>query len=142
MFTVRPVMRPILAPYVLLGVALTVFSARTLTYVAKTQDDAYITLRFAENLIRGEGLVFNPGERVEGESNFLYTVGLAAGIAAGADPILLAKSVGFAAGLITLLVTWQIAGTRLTRAASESSPRRCLPSVHPSPRGPCSDLRP
>lgn len=34
-------------------------------------DDAYISFRYATNLIHGHGLVFNPGERVEGYSNFL-----------------------------------------------------------------------
>jgi arabinofuranosyltransferase len=38
------------------------------------QDDAFITYRYARNLARGEGLVFNPGERVEGYTNFLWTV--------------------------------------------------------------------
>lgn len=42
-------------------------------------DDAYISYRYAENLARGEGLVFNPGERVEGYSNFLYVLAVAPG---------------------------------------------------------------
>ncbi len=29
-------------------------------------DDAYITFRYADNLLAGESLVFNPGERVLG----------------------------------------------------------------------------
>ncbi len=37
-------------------------------------DDAYISYRYAQNLAAGHGLVFNPGDRVEGYSNFLYTV--------------------------------------------------------------------
>ena len=36
-------------------------------------DDAYISLRYAQNAIRGHGLVFNPGERVEGFTNFMWT---------------------------------------------------------------------
>jgi hypothetical protein len=40
-------------------------------------DDAYISYRYAENLVRGEGLVFNHGERVEGYSNFLYVLAMA-----------------------------------------------------------------
>jgi hypothetical protein len=40
-------------------------------------DDAYISYRYAENLVRGEGLVFNRGERVEGYSNFLYVLAMA-----------------------------------------------------------------
>jgi arabinofuranosyltransferase len=38
------------------------------------QDDAYVSFRYARNLVRGEGLVYNPGERVEGYTNFLWTV--------------------------------------------------------------------
>ncbi len=35
-------------------------------------DDAYISFRYAQNLASGNGLVFNPGERVEGYSNLLF----------------------------------------------------------------------
>src|SRR5687768_6252470 len=44
-------------------------------------DDAYISYRYAANLVAGHGLVFNPGERVEGYSNFLYVMLVAPGIA-------------------------------------------------------------
>ncbi|HEX4963701.1 MAG TPA: hypothetical protein VF173_22940 [Thermoanaerobaculia bacterium] len=37
-------------------------------------DDAYISYRYALNLASGHGLVFNPGERVEGFSNLLYVL--------------------------------------------------------------------
>ena len=37
-------------------------------------DDAYISYRYAENVARGQGLVFNRGDRVEGYSNFLYVL--------------------------------------------------------------------
>jgi len=43
-------------------------------------DDAFITFRYAENFAQGHGLVFNPGERVEGYTNFLWTVLVAAAI--------------------------------------------------------------
>ena len=36
-------------------------------------DDAYISFRYAQNALRGNGLVFNPGERVEGFTNFMWT---------------------------------------------------------------------
>jgi hypothetical protein len=35
-------------------------------------DDTFTTLRYARNVLRGEGFVFNPGERVEGYTNFLW----------------------------------------------------------------------
>ncbi|MEE2643938.1 MAG: hypothetical protein VYD19_03290, partial [Myxococcota bacterium] len=37
-------------------------------------DDAYISFRYAAQFARGEGLVFNPGEWVEGYTNFLWTL--------------------------------------------------------------------
>ena len=42
----------------------------SLYYYPYTVDDAFISLRYAENLATGEGLVYNPGQRVEGYSNF------------------------------------------------------------------------
>ena len=41
-------------------------------------DDAYISFRYARNLLAGHGLVYNPGERVEGYTNFLWVLELAA----------------------------------------------------------------
>ena len=41
-------------------------------------DDAFISFRYARNLLEGHGLVYNAGERVEGYSNFLWTIELAA----------------------------------------------------------------
>ena len=52
-----------------------------------TQDDAFISLRYAQNLVDGHGLVYNPGERVEGFSNLAWTVLLAGPLALGADPV-------------------------------------------------------
>jgi arabinofuranosyltransferase len=48
-------------------------------------DDAFISLRYAQNLVRGRGLVFNVGERVEGYTNFLWTLLLAAAMALHLD---------------------------------------------------------
>jgi hypothetical protein len=46
-------------------------------------DDAFISFRYAQNLVEGRGLVFNAGERVEGYTNFLWTLWIAAGVALG-----------------------------------------------------------
>src|SRR6185369_11241243 len=42
-------------------------------------DDAMVSLRYAWNLAHGDGLVWNPGERVEGTTSFLFTVTMAVG---------------------------------------------------------------
>ncbi|MCB9678686.1 MAG: hypothetical protein H6737_26525 [Alphaproteobacteria bacterium] len=70
-----------------------------------TLDDAYISFRYAEHFAGGEGLVYNPGERVEGYTTFLWVFLLGVGHALGADTRTLAKVLGavFAAGSILLL---------------------------------------
>lgn len=40
-------------------------------------DDQMISMRYARNLAEGYGLVWNPGERVEGYTNFLWTLVMA-----------------------------------------------------------------
>ncbi|MBS1518052.1 MAG: tetratricopeptide repeat protein [Bacteroidetes bacterium] len=42
------------------------------------QDDAYISFRFIDNFVNGNGLVFNIGERVEGYTNLLWVLILSA----------------------------------------------------------------
>jgi arabinofuranosyltransferase len=49
------------------------------------QDDAYVSFRYARNFVRGNGLVYNVGEPVEGYTNFLWTTLAAVPLAAGAD---------------------------------------------------------
>ncbi len=51
-------------------------------------DDAFISFRYAQNLIDGHGLVFNIGEKVEGYSNLLYVLLSAVGLRLGVDPLL------------------------------------------------------
>jgi len=58
----------------LLGCALAILLASLLHFANITFDDAFISFRYAENFAAGRGLVFNVGERVEGYSNFLWTV--------------------------------------------------------------------
>ncbi|HEU4333456.1 MAG TPA: hypothetical protein VFT32_03090, partial [Candidatus Eisenbacteria bacterium] len=74
---------------------------------AWVSDDAYITFRYADNLARGLGLVFNVGERVEGYSNFLWTIWIAFGIWLGSDAERWAKYAGIACYLGALgLLAW------------------------------------
>ena len=41
-------------------------------------DDAMISMRFADNWVQGNGLVWNPGERIEGYTNFAWVAIMAA----------------------------------------------------------------
>jgi len=95
-----------LAVIVILAAA---FTLHALAYWDWTEDDAYITFRYAENLAEGQGLVFNSGERVEGYSNFLWLIMTAGGMKAGIDPVPLSKTAGLISGLAALLLSWMLA---------------------------------
>lgn len=60
-------------------------------------DDALITVRYAENLARGEGLVYNPGERVLGTTTPLWALILAGASALGLNATSVAVWLGIAA---------------------------------------------
>jgi hypothetical protein len=96
-------------------------------------DDAYISFRYALNLARGHGLVFNPGEYVEGFTNLLWTLMIAAFIALGVHAPAAAQllSVLFAAASLVILHiyvrrflpqtwTWLAAAAPLVMLASNS----------------------
>lgn len=73
-------------------------------------DDAFISFRYARNLVEGFGLTFNPGgELVEGYTNFLWTIGIAGVLAAGGEPVLIAQAINTALALVALLLIYRFA---------------------------------
>ncbi len=70
-------------------------------------DDAFISFRYARNLAEGHGLVFNPGERVEGYTNFLWTVLFAPLIKLGLDPAQTSIVISMACYLGVIGLTWR-----------------------------------
>ncbi len=80
-----------------------------------TCDDAYISFRYAANLLAGAGLAYNPGESppVEGYSNLLWTLMSAAALALRADPALVANVVSAACGAAVLILVARFARCRL-----------------------------
>jgi arabinofuranosyltransferase len=87
-------------PAVVAAVVL-VWHARLFDFVT---DDAYISFRYARNLALHGQLVFNLGERVEGYTNFLWTVILAVGIKLGLGPVMLSRLLGVGFAIATLAV--------------------------------------
>jgi hypothetical protein len=73
------------------------------------QDDAFISFRYARNLAEGLGLAWNPGERVEGYTNFLWTLIVAVGIRLGAEPVVFTQSLGLLLFSASLYLTWRLA---------------------------------
>ena len=66
-------------------------------------DDSYITLRYARNLVEGRGLVFNPGERVEGYTHPLWVLLAAVSLALRLPPAFAMQVMGVVAWLGVLL---------------------------------------
>lgn len=113
-------------PETAFALALVVLSLRTLAFVAPDKhylvlDDAFVSFRYARNLVRGLGLVFNPGERVEGYTNFLWTILLAGCERLGLDMVTAAIVLAFLATAGTLLVLLLI-GLRLFEDAGTARP--------------------
>lgn len=65
-------------------------------------DDAFISFRYARQLAEGGGLVYNPGEWIEGYSNFLWTILCSVGLRLGIEPIHTAQALSVVAQVVTL----------------------------------------
>jgi arabinofuranosyltransferase len=81
------------------------FIIHSLSFYRMMVDDSYITFRYADNLARGFGAVFNPGERVEGYSNFTLVLLLVPFARAAVDLMAASKVIGFISGTIAVIFT-------------------------------------
>jgi hypothetical protein len=97
--------RPIL--FALLGILL--FLILVALFWLFTVDDAYITFRYADNLARGLGAVYNVGERVEGYTSLSWMLLMAGVHRLGWDPALAAKLLGLVCSLLALVATYRLA---------------------------------
>ncbi len=100
--------------------AAVVFHADRFDFVS---DDAYISFRYAENLAKHGELNWNAGDwRVEGYTNFLWTVLLAVGIKAGVGPETSSRVLGSLFAVLTALVLFWLG--RVLSGAGGPDPRR------------------
>ncbi len=76
-------------------------------------EDAYITFRYAGEFAAGNGLVYNPGERVMGFTSLPWTLLCALGMALRVDPVGWTRALGVGADLLSLVL-----GARLLAAAA------------------------
>ena len=77
-----------------------------------TADDAFISLRYASNLVEDGQLSYNPGERpAEGFTNLLLVLIEALFMALGfPDPVLVPKLVGLLSGVAVIAAVWMMSG--------------------------------
>ena len=90
-----------------LALILVIFVAHCLS-LNFTQDDAFISYRYVENFVQGNGLVFNSGERVEGYTNFLWIILLSIFARLGLNIIVASQILGVASGCAALILLYQL----------------------------------
>ena len=91
--------------HILLLLAASLFVVNVARLAGLQLDDTYISFRYARNLVEGHGLVFNPGEHVEGYTNFLFVLASALFLKLGIDPMAGTMAVSLAAALAALRLT-------------------------------------
>lgn len=98
-----------------------IMAAMVYTFRDHVVDDSYITYRYSRNLLRGLGVVWNPGEPpVEGYSNFLWMVAHALGMRLGFEPLALSRTLGVLAYAGSAFMVFRLAralGTESRHAA-------------------------
>jgi len=86
---------------------LIVLSGLTCGFYARGElvDDAFIFFRYAANVLAGHGVVFNPGERVEGYTSALWLMSLIVTGVAHVDPELAVRVLGSLLAVAGVIVT-------------------------------------
>jgi hypothetical protein len=120
-----PRLRTILCALLLVAAAVALVAhMRVWSFVT---DDAFISFVYSRNLVEHGQLVFNLGERVEGYTNFLWTIFLAGWLKAGWQPesSSVVWGVIFAIGTMFTCAFW----SRAMRGAKAFSPWDALPAL-------------
>lgn len=102
MFKIISFKQKIAFSYVALAVCC-IFFVWEMGVVQAQIDDAYITYRYAFNLVSGNGLVYNAGERVEGYTNLLWTLLVAIGLWLDLDAPLIGHVLDVISGILLLI---------------------------------------
>ncbi len=109
----QPAPQPNLILRLLVSVGLAVLTlylaASALSFWPYTVDDAFISLRYAQNLVEHGELAWNLGERVEGISNPLWTLWGASGLVVGSPIVVWLKASGLLAGALLVPLTYALA---------------------------------
>jgi hypothetical protein len=90
------------------------------------QDDAFITLTYAKNLLEGHGIAWNPGERVEGCSTFLWLTLISLLGRCKVELVFASQLLGLAAAMATLLLFYKAERKKLMLAPLLLSTNSCF----------------
>ncbi|MBI5375763.1 MAG: hypothetical protein HZA77_10020 [Candidatus Schekmanbacteria bacterium] len=84
------------------------------------QDDAFISLRYAMNFSQGNGLVYNLGEKVEGYTNFSWTIISSIPFFLNIDGVTFLRYLGLLSGCLAILAVFIL--TRIFVSKDSISP--------------------
>jgi hypothetical protein len=78
-----------------------------------SSDDGFIAFQYVKNFVRGDGLVYNPGEKVEGYNNFLWLILLAIfqRFLPSVDLLYISQSLGILFGVLTIVLVCHFSWT-------------------------------
>lgn len=122
---------------VAIAVIVAVTAFQVLYYFARAVDDMFIYLRYAENAARGDGLVYNLGERVEGFSGPTWLGLLTLGVRLGVNPVTWSKLLAIGSLAALLIGQHRFARERL-RVGEAGGWRGLLPLLLPAATACCS----
>ena len=92
-------------------------------------EDAFITFRYSLNMTEGNGPAFNPGERVEGYSNFLWMILIAMPKALfGWDIVVTASVLGVLCTLACVVLAYLLVN-RIVAVANPAEPAGGMPAL-------------
>lgn len=108
-----------------------------LYWMLKPVDDAYITARYAQQVARGNGIVFNDAEKVEGCTAFGMMMFLALLHLVGISNLIFAAQVAgvLSWGLVCVLALWLMGKTREGPLSADKVPPLPLPGMQSDSQG-------
>ena len=90
-------------------VAVVVVVAQVGFYFPRTVDDLFISLRYADHFAHGAGLVYNPGQHVEGFSSPLWVLLQSLGFVLGVEGVVATKLLSLLSLSLLFGLTWRYA---------------------------------
>jgi hypothetical protein len=115
--------RPHAVTIFVVAFAVVVLTWHSYNYYPFIADDTFISLRYTQRLLDGQGLTWTNGERVEGYSNLLWVLGCAAIGVLGIDLVSAARLLGWLSGVATISAIAFVAVRR------RGEPRDLAPAV-------------
>jgi hypothetical protein len=93
------------------AIIVALFYATVLLHYAYTPDGTYIYLQYARNLANGNGFAFNANTPSYGITGPLWVLFIAAGVRAGLDPIVVAKTFDILFASLSIVLVYTFAAT-------------------------------